>query len=275
MNDCLVTKLKGTVNNDSLEYLGMIEMELFPTMGVTKVVFDAPQTVRILHGTVGGQTEVSFAANEDVYIVNKGTIVVESGYEHATILIPKYHLKQINVTGANTGQTLTYLSYIDLTKFKYSPLQQINITTCSIVPDMDVLLNIPVITLSGLPKFTKEFDISNLGSTGKNSYVSLQINVPNPGFNLVGSLDKVGYSKPSVLMIPGTQAISLNIERFVAYNRGAGKTTGSLSLPWVGACKCTFNGNNVANKETNTLSWTASTITFNGTEINNSTVLIP
>lgn len=274
-NNCLVTKLKGVVDNDNLEYLGMVKEDLFPTMGTTKVIFNASSTAKILHGTVGGNTEVTFSANEDVYISNKGTILVDSGYDKATILIPKYSLTDIFIVGSQIGVG-SYVPDVDLTKFKHSPLNLLSISNGRVVPDIDVLNKVSsLVLINGRMAFTEECDISTLGANGVKTIINLTGFGTVPEHNLKGSLDKSGCSPLTILNVPNTKAVSLSIENFVAYNRGAGRTTGTLSLPWLGACKATFNGGDVANQQNNHLSWTATTITLNGTEISNSDVLVP
>lgn len=276
MENCLVTKLRGVVDNDNLEYFGMVAEDLLPTMGTTKVIFNAASTAKILHGTVGGNTEVNFAANQDVYIANKGTIEVESGYEKATILIPKYALTDIIIMGSEIGVTPKYVPNVDLTKFEYSPLSSLDLSNCTIVPDINVMNKVSSLTINkGRTKFTEECDISTLGVNGNMTNINFTGVGTVAGHNLKGSLDKVGCSPLTTFNVPNTKAVSLNIENFVAYNRGAGRTTGSLSLPWLGACNATFNGSAVENQQNNSLSWTASTITLNGTEISNSDVLVP
>ena len=275
-NKCLLEKYESEVNNDSLEYFGMVAEDLLPNLGTIKVIFNAASKAEILHGTVGGNTEVTFSANEDVYIVNKGTIEVESGYEKATILIPKYTLTRIVIIGSEIGVTPIYRPNVDLTKFKYSPLSSLEISNGTIVPDIDVMNKVSDLSINlGRTKFTKECDISTLGVNGNMTSIDFTGVGVTANHNLKGSLDKAGCSPLTTFSVPGTKTVSLNIENFVAYNRGAGRTTGSLSLPWVGACNCTFNGAAVANQQNNSLSWTANTITLNGTEISNSDILVP
>ena len=68
-------------------------------------------------------------------------------------------------------------------------------------------------------------------------------------------------------------AITGSIEDFVAVKRGLGQTTGSRTFSWLGdGNRISFNGVYFTNKASYTLSWTATTITFDGVQINNNDV---
>jgi hypothetical protein len=79
---------------------------------------------------------------------------------------------------------------------------------------------------------------------------------------LKGSFDKLGMSPLTEITMPDSDVASMSVENFVAYNRAAGRTTGSINIKWLGAAVATFNNHRVEKKENNALSWTASTITL-------------
>jgi hypothetical protein len=111
--------------------------------------------------------------------------------------------------------------------------------------------------------FDKEFDVTELGSGGALTTCQLV-----GSLLMKGSLDKLGMSPITSVVFPSTKNVSISIEAFVAYNRAAERTTGSVDLKWVGSCDATFNGASISvNQEHNYLSWDATTITFNGETI--------
>lgn len=244
MNDCLVTKLKGTVNNDSLEYLGMVPVRTTGTNGLTKFILTEAGQVKVLNGTVGGKTAFSVAANDDKWVVNYGTVVVAQGYDYVTLLLPKYTIKSLIF---NNG------GYVDMTQLKYSPIEILNCgPNATIVVDEEFF--------SGLKEFVANqsetvlsdtLDVSDWGKTGVGITLNIQ-GITSP--KLVGSLNNAGCSNAG-LYAPNTKTVSIVIETFVSNHWRAGRTTKTMTLHYLGQCDATFNGASVAAQQNNSLSW--------------------
>ena len=254
MGNCLVTKLKGVVDNDNLPIYGKAVVVVGAVDPSFR--FNKNTTIKVLGGTVNGQTKISVNANTSL-IITSSTIVSDGTYGEGKVglLIDKYDL--------------TYMERIqkfDLEDILYSPFVFLQILPSTIVENVE---KFPVlckkqefkgINASGT---NIALDVTELGSNGIMTDIRLVSN--NAAY---GSLNKAGMSPlTSHFSVPNTKNVFLNVETFVGYQRAAGRTTGSLSIQYLGACNCTFNGESVTNRPDNSLSWTATTITLNGVTI--------
>ena len=86
-NNCLVTKLKESVNNDSLVKLGYLKAEINGAL-LFNCTFPIACTVKFYGMTVDGQSTFNLEANQRLTITNRNTIVKTE--EHAYIEFPKY-----------------------------------------------------------------------------------------------------------------------------------------------------------------------------------------
>lgn len=257
--NCLVTKLKGVVNNDNLDLFGYMGIKT-STGNIMFELSDAG-TVKILHGTVGGNTEIPIVAGQYKYLVQYGTIAVDSGYDEMIVYIPKYTIKRL----------YTNASPINLEDLQYSsPLVELKLGACNPLKYSEaafngILENLDILYITNTSTVVNNgpIDVTEIGANG----IMTKLSFSGIATGLTGSLNKAGMSPLTELNVPNTKEVSLSIETFVANNRAAGRTTGSLSLPYLGGCNCTFNGESVAIQASNSLSWTATTITLNGVTI--------
>jgi hypothetical protein len=254
MENCLVTKLKGVVDNNNLPILG--KMLVVVSTNDPSFKFNKSATVKVLGGTVNGQTEISINAGIDLLILSS-TIVSDGTYGEGKVglLIDKYDLTNMQ-----------RIQKFDLEDILYSPFAFLQVLPSTIIENVE---KFPVLCKKqefiGLNSSSSNiaFDVTELGSNGVMTDIRL---VGNKA--AYGSLDKAGMSPlTSNFSTPNTKNVSLNIETFVGYHRAAGRTTGSMSIQYLGACNCTFNGESVTNQADNSLSWTATTITLNGVTI--------
>jgi hypothetical protein len=254
MGNCLVTKLKGVVDNNNLPIYGKAVV----VVGANDpfISFNKNTTVKVLGGTVNGQTEISINVATNLLIASS-TIVSDGTYGEGKVglLIDKYALTRME-----------RIQKFDLEDILYSPFVFLQILPSTIVENVEkfpVLCKKQEFTGINASNTNIAFDVTELGSNGVMTDIRLISN--NAAY---GSLDKAGMSPlTSNFNVPGTKNVSLNIETFVGYQRAAGRTTRSLSIQYLGACNCTFNGESVTNRPDNSLSWTATTITLNGVTI--------
>lgn len=259
----LYSSLYDSIESDKLEYLGKIKVPLTSAKkGLKSVILDANATVQVLHGTINGSSSIQVAEFVVLNTQNLTNIVIDEGYNELTLLLPKYNIRAIEFEG-----TSSYKPYVNMKDYMYTTINAFTIINGKIDSYAPLLSKsgIQNINISGLyTEILNELDVTDLGSNS----IMQSINLSSiRSSNLKGSLDKCGLSNASTLLFPNTKTVSLTIENFVANNRSKGRTTGSKSLPYVGACDCKFNNQSVINQETNTLSWDATTITFNGVTI--------
>lgn len=255
MGNCLVTKLKGVVDNDNLPIFG--KMLIVVGNNDPSIRFNKDTTVKILGGTIDGQTEISVNANSYMRITSS-TIVSDGTYGEGQVglLIDKYNISSFE-----------RIIKFDAEDLIYAPLTRIQLLSTSEVVNPEKLTT--HFTETTFTEFDIRYnnfaiDLTECGSNGAMVMIRTR-----DCRNVYGSLNKAGMSPLTTdFSVPNTKNVSLNIETFVSYHRAAGRTTGSMSIGWLGSCNCTFNSASVANQENNSLSWTDTTITLNGTTIN-------
>jgi hypothetical protein len=265
MGNCLVTKLKGVVENDNLPILGKLAFNEKKgsgnsVYGLKRIELSEGSYIDVQHGTIGGETRKWIGPNDYKYLVDLGAFVVDEGYNDLKLLIPKYIIKRVTYLG-----DASYPLHIDMNDYSYCNLIEFAIDNGKasvVIINKSVIENLETFNIGSCTIEGEPFDVTDLGLNG----IITTLNLGSVK-NLKGSLNNLGFSPISILFGPNTKNVSFNIEQFVANSRTAGRTTGSLSLPWIGACNCTFNGAAVVNQNSNSLSWTATTITFNDVTI--------
>jgi hypothetical protein len=257
MGNCLVTKLKGVVDNDNLPILGMTELKI-PTGTFSEynaLIFDSSVTVQILGGTINGET----SSTMQLYSWTGVPIVSDGTYDGYVILrFPKYKVTRLD---------LNQCKGVDYSEFKYGVLNRINVV-CSSWNLNALESKFADFTGLSVTNYNSEVaDLTNLGKNGKLAHCSF-----NNGVSFNGSFDNIGCSPLDEnweIFFPTTQNVSFVVENFVANKRLRGQTTGEQNnFAWMGLCNATFNGNKITHKNHYTLSWTADTITFDGVTIN-------
>lgn len=248
MEKCLVTKLKGVVDNNSLPILGKFAFKAERGLGnkvygLNRIQFSEDTTIEVIHGSIGGKRSITIHANNYTYLVNLGEFKTDDGYEYLTIVVPKYKIEKIRFMSSIND----YIT-VNMNDFEYSMLNGLGcisnaLNKIKIIMNKSISEKLVEINFDGVDIQGEPFDVTDLGLNGILTTLILS-NVKN----LKGSLNNLGFSPISNLIAPNTKNVSFNIEQFVANNRTAGRTTGSISLPYVGGCACTFNGATVINK---------------------------
>lgn len=264
VNNCYVTQFKASVNNDSLDKLGMFsaffKQDTSPTQDsrYIMVVSAEKNTIKCTDGffyKVYGGTSIgdSYTFTDSDWSEQYGGYTF-SGYVSNTacrVDIPKYTLARLQF-GANSG-----VCDIDLSKFKYTQVTRfIGKYLSGSVADLPY--NTIYVNFNGNLKITGTLaDFSRLTSitylnTGNSSIES----------SLLSSLGTL-----TALTTIQVAAIG-SIEDFVGAQRANGRTTcDGINCAYLGAGNITFNGEQIANKASATLTWTASTITYDGVTI--------
>jgi hypothetical protein len=241
-NDCLVTKLKSAVDNSNLEKLGVVKLSI------------KKQTNAIEMWSNGGSCIVSV-------LNNTGTITAVSGV--GSQLIDSTHAKIANggiAQGGNitfTGNESIQIEISD--KYKLGTLYRvINIENPDSLQYMKELMKIYINQYSS---FSPEFELNNLSNCTK--CIELEFNSPRlkGNINSLGKLTAITYINIYNAQVTGS------IESFVASQRTNGRTTCDSIRTAFGGTSVTFNGQAISGGSEKVLSWTADTITFDGTTI--------
>lgn len=259
-NNCLVTKLKATVDNSNLKKLGVLD--IYGT-GNADIGFkgSSPITVKCVSGTMysdSGRTqsitekEIPVSANTTyLYIVDGTHIEVSSKYNitfvYATPATDKMSTEDFKYSTGITRLTVPQI------KGKLSDLS--GLTSCTTLELVGT--SVPYNNeLEGVAS-----DIAGLTGLTKISLLR--------AIKITGSFESLGKCTALTDIKIAETKIGGTVEAFVARQRGAGRTTASNIA--ISLANTTFNGNSVTHNPT-TLSWTATTITFNGVTIDNSDV---
>lgn len=253
MGNCLVTKLKGAVDNDNLLRIGegCFEVMKNKTSNTIITATQSPITIRKKDGSAfnavtNGETKtgVTSVIGNAITLSDAGIYVIDN----------KYKVEAVN------SQQL-YANYPDT--FDYSPLYSLDVMN-------------GVVRIDKLPKYKDtliELIYTNVSLSENNwSYISLLTKLKTLQLSTILGVSLTtgafgNFIPASVTTFRGGDGyMSGSIEDFVAARRAAGVTEGSLSMAWLGN-GVTFNGNAVG-VGAKTLSWTGSTITFGGETIN-------
>lgn len=271
MSDCLVTTLRWAWDNPNAELLGLIKMVVTNTPATLR--FTADETLKLLSATWKSNNEntKSFAGNTDLTNFNYNQITYDdTSTNSSVILIPKY-------TCVTVVNLLPFNGSLDLDCFNYAGDNQnltLSVSTTDGTLNGDVIRNLKSDVLGRMVRFRvpgfdfeEPLDVSSLGNSGTITDFSMYL---CNSANIYGSLDNLGKSPVSTFISPRTKNVSIDIATFVQNNRNAGRTTGTINLREIGYCTVLISGvvEDVLPNWDTPLSWTASTITFNGKTIN-------
>jgi hypothetical protein len=258
-NNCLVTKLKAVVDNDNLLKLGELRLKVVTTaanqeVGLVGSVFNDISVV-------GNTTEIS-PSNPSSYT---GWIKIATPGTHILSIMNKYNLTKITCYGS----ALALVGGFDDIKY-ISGLDELNLGSEDIdagITDVALLANLPA--LSNIRIWDKNMvgNISSLLNTHWNVITALCVK----SSYVEQGLWNLGYFKTLTTLNMGNTLradIKGSIESFVTSKRETGETTGSFTQRYLGANrKVTWKSEVIGNVENNNISWTATTITYNGETI--------
>lgn len=247
-NNCLVTKLKGSVDNENLVKLGYIRF-LQETNGDNKqnhITLSKNGIVYFENCTYNGSRQLNINALTDTTISNS-MIVLDSGETVAKYQVPLYTL---SVTNFGTEQE------IDCDKIIYAD-GKYGDYNCNLlfwrgpkfIGDIDKVLHTNLHLFFGAYNSGEIIDVTDIGLQG--NAICFDFN----GTNFIGSLDNVGFKIGNYLKVANTKNVSLNVETFVKNAVSAGITTNNVSCNYLGASNTTFKGVPITLAPANTLAW--------------------
>jgi hypothetical protein len=276
MENCLVTKLKGTVDNVNLSKIGELVVK---TKGNIILTSENAITVRANKNAISLVNGGPYSNSVNVPAgMNPATQIYVS--EECTVFIPKYYLHTITINPSDNID-LNFTGEFDVleggvgfgavavgTKFDLgiAPKKLVNISASNYTISFNGD-SYPILKKVSFESTNKDqvINISDLVSKAPlleeyRCYSNYQ-NGTFEGFGNAKRLNLIyGFNGT------GTMEGFVAAQRLASGDREA-RTTGSANLMWCG--NITFQGvSNLVLGSVKTLSWTADTITFDGTTIN-------
>lgn len=285
MNNCLVTKLKGVVDNDNLNYLGWITINKL-TGGVSQLIFKS-QTLSVTCKIVGEGYFTNSTGTENYgkeLTITHSDIGVAYFYVSGDVrkLLVKNDESLVNISIRDNYnpqslkmnvEDLAYItslknfelsktpSYGDISKLKGSYLRiaiwetdihgnlyDVLQRSLNILTQLQLNTNVTIEgSLSPIQLLSQDTILESI-----NTYTSNQI---SGNFELLGNTNINSFQIGAV-----SKDITGSIEQFVANKRSSGRTEGSLSFIGTNYTAVTYNNSPITNNNV-TVTWTADSIT--------------
>lgn len=277
MNDCLLTSLKGSIDNPSLPILGTLIVDEYVN-----------NRIAYLNGASDYALEVTVLDDNTIAAVRQGTnTLVDS--KHAIIgvgsLLPnglvlgaaatgvrlkirnKYEIKELRIYGIDGG--LERLSAC----LKLENLYMYGNTIVGNLSDLAELTSLKIIS-NQTTNMNIAGDIRSLGSLLNLEIITLFETSCYGDIQYLGTCTQLRQ-----ILLGYHRQVTGSIENFVARQRGAGRTTlaeeNKLDLGVPSLWGVYFNGEPATSSSRTYLYWDANTITYGGTTINNDDVITP
>ena len=294
-NNCLVTKLKGVVDNDNLPEYGTLAFDV-PANSISDFVtfniggfpgqvlsFDGGVTMETWGGnliTSPYNISVDVPANFGLKMRSgntKGTVRIKSKYamiggtlSNGLLAFPlkygenniksiSYWFKGMNfIFGLDSQHVNDITGNVEELVENCPTIQNIKVESC---PNLDV--NIDRIDFSEIVSFTyyrSGIVSGNLSAFKNTNILSIGIGVSSEPGHVTGDIVDAFGSNTSInnLTIYDEPNVTGSIEDFVAAQRSAGRTTGTINIGFTGS-GVTYNGSN--NILYSSLTWDANSIT--------------
>lgn len=253
--------MKVSVNDSSLDYLGMGKISVNLTSSYTSqwTSIKASKMKVVGNGTIniGGTSPVSEG------IINGAGVNVEFSAGQYVVLFDYYYCAPLTLNNLGVTLDTKYMSHFQNISFSWPTWGK------SVKGDVGLINGVaPVHLLLG----NNEAQTMRTGEAADFVKFAATMTELNISFNtlITGNIADFGPCVNLTTLNISNTGVTGSLEGFVAAQRAAGRTTcNSLSLPYIGEGQTiTFNGAKITTIQyTNTLSWTANTITFNGTTI--------
>ena len=272
--NCLITKLKGSVNDDNLPIYNTI-------------VFDVPANVSSLTYRIGGLKNVTFKITGDVVMKNSSETNVlcdntkdynisspiseniytkiSSGDTGGTLaLVGKYSISEIATKYdallfpvKNEPNTLDYYTSWGFNTKVFNPARNLGLRV-SITEVIDAFPELGFINIPAGANVTGSFaDMLPIKST----LLELSVGIPT-SFTKAANINEFSEFTALIRLVLYYN-ISGSIEDFVRSQIANGRTTGSMAVNLMGV---TFNGIAVSSGN-KSLSWTSTTATLDGVTV--------
>lgn len=261
MKNCLVTKLKGTVDNPGL-------------LKIDEALFETKQMVaRNLFGTSGTVTATIVSGNNTFLDGSVSKVITSSTTDNDVTFTDSSAITKIKINSKfDLGYFWINKGYVNFDDFKYSRIKEF-VCTSSTLDGSVSIKNITDSFILNPATLIKEHTIAEIIGEGSSSLFNIYIqdlanirHIANElnEFAKCSNLQRLAYTYtgPNDLQLQGS------LESFVAANRTLGRTTGEISCLFGTNAAITFNGGTAATETRALLQWTATTITWNGVTIN-------
>ena len=291
-NNCLVTKLKSTVNDNSLLKVGEMFIDIIeqesPTNQTNRLYLNTGNIADLIIEVENGEANITLDENMASGWTNKITLV-KNVFPSAPIFVrngnyrvkvsSKYNLSEI---GRWTSSIFQYAISVDTKYLKYSTntvtiISRLsgnlaNLKGCTQLTKLVAIASNVTGSLSDLAPLTALTQLNLLNSVNVTGSLSdlapltalTQLSL-TANSNVVGDIKDI--RQPLTIMAVHSTQITGELIEFVKTQRSAGRTTGSCSNGGWWGSNITFNGVNPGGG-TQTLTWTENTITNNGVAVN-------
>lgn len=267
-NNCLVTKLKGVVNNEALPKFDMITFHVNNPENINEMLTyfkyaDSTAATKNFYEVGSGVTADFTTSQTYPRWFGEGYVQVKD----------KYNITGIILGSSYQSDRITPIIDMDISQLSYNNLQSIGSTPQGLhiteLKDLQILkstLKEISLTEKGIlvPKLSG--DISDLAK-----FVNLELlSLSNISNMVYGTMEQVATLFPrlnSLGNLDGSKWLTGSIESFVSVRRSQGVTDGSVYTKWGNASNVTFNGEKLKGQDNTPFSWTATTITYNGVTI--------
>lgn len=264
MKSCLITKLKGTVDNSSLLKLGEVLttidgvnsptlLNLYPVTGKTLTISADTDCLSVDNG-VSYVSEVVISDNTECYVNNADTVNLK--------IYPKYDILKAGKWN-DMENVSTVIKNLDI--FAYSKnIVEIRLRDSN--TDNGNIKNIKkCINLTSL--YTNDGCTCNLSDLAEFTMLR-HLTLPRNSYGDLSVLANI-HTLTEINGCFYNSRITGSIEEFVSIRRAAGQTTGTISGTYIFAdCpNITFNGSPMGKNDSNKLIWDATTITISDTTI--------
>lgn len=268
MENCLVTKLKGSVDNDNLIKLGYIRVvqELDDAGKNNNFTFSKDATIYFENCTYKGSRQLNFFAGYSKSINNEN-IVLDSGETIARYQVPLYTIAIANF-GTMQEIDCDRIIYADGKSDSFNSVLRFW-SSVKFIGDTDKMIHTNLFLHLNNYNSGEIIDVTDMGLQGNAACFFFY------GTNFKGSLDNMGFvigQLSNNLRVPNNKNVSLNVETFVRNAVSAGNTSDNLTCSWLGASTTTFKGAPITSVAENTLAWepygtnqTKITLTVGGT----------
>ena len=262
-NNCLFTKLKGVVNNDSLKIFGAFKISANCASSLKlKVQSTKAQNVKVLEGFVSIRGE-----NVSEFTVPANTLyTIFSDVSRKIVLLfsDKYSIVSFESPYASLG--------FDLEDLKYS--DNLHIVDCA-VDSVDVIGDVSSVeNLNLIEKFNLDHSSKVTGNISTFSGLTTLTELKLSGCNrLEGDIESFGNLTSLISLRLGETVLGGTLESLVKAQVGNGRTSGSIVMGYLKTTNVTFNGVKPNDNEA-TLTWepnsedaTKTDITYNGVSV--------
>ena len=278
-NDCLLTKLKGVVDNDNLKIYNTILTRENTSGNVLTFLYNASNPVKI--EVIGDGTLVNVDGTVDYGKSREGTNIFAKYSGNGKIKISnKYDITLLHITSSTEKDLIDAedLVFVNITELELTNIKldvnKLNITTLSNFLFTGSNVNGNIVNLLNKNDSLTSVKFNNTNVVGdfyniKNTIAEAITTLYMYNSKISGDISAFGRFVNLNQMSFSATDISGSVESFVQAARAAGRTSfaNSEQKNWYFNNAITFNGNAVGGGGKNDFSWTATTITLGGVTI--------